>query len=60
MLLAPIGMQGLVHPNAEIDVAKAVRATSIPMILSTISTRSMEAIAQNLDGDTPKWFQLYW
>ena len=59
MLLAPIGVQGILHPDAEIATAIASRETKVPMILSTAATRSMEEVAE-VHGDTHRWYQLYW
>jgi isopentenyl diphosphate isomerase/L-lactate dehydrogenase-like FMN-dependent dehydrogenase len=59
LFLAPVGVQGIAHPEAELEVAKAARAVGVPMILSTVSSKKMEDVADAL-GDTPRWFQLYW
>ena len=59
ILLAPIGVQGTLHPDAEIATATAARETGIPMILSTAATRSMEEVAE-IHGDGHRWYQLYW
>ncbi len=57
-LLAPIGVQSILHAEAELAVARAAKSTSIPMILSTVSSFTLEEVASTL-GDTPHWFQLY-
>ena len=59
MALAPIGVQGIVHPDGEIGAARAAKETDIPMILSTAATRSMEEVAEVLE-DSHRWYQLYW
>lgn len=59
ILLAPIGIQGLVHPEAELAVAAAAKETNISMVLSTAATRTMEEVAEAL-GDHHRWYQLYW
>jgi isopentenyl diphosphate isomerase/L-lactate dehydrogenase-like FMN-dependent dehydrogenase len=59
MLYAPIGVQSIVHPEAEIAVARAAATLDLPLILSTASSRSLEDVAQAM-GNTPRWFQLYW
>jgi isopentenyl diphosphate isomerase/L-lactate dehydrogenase-like FMN-dependent dehydrogenase len=58
-MLAPIGVQGIAHPEAELATARAARATGTPMIVSSAASTAMEPIADAL-GDTPRWFQLYW
>lgn len=59
LLLAPIGVQSIVHDDAEIASAKAAAEMNVPFITSSASSRSMEDIAKAI-GDKPKWFQLYW
>jgi isopentenyl diphosphate isomerase/L-lactate dehydrogenase-like FMN-dependent dehydrogenase len=58
-LFAPVGVQSILHPDAELAVARAARRLAIPMILSTLASRTIEEVAVAL-GDTPRWFQLYW
>jgi lactate 2-monooxygenase len=57
-LLAPIGVQGILHPEGERAVARAAAATRIPFALSTVSSVTIEEIA-SIMGDAPRWFQLY-
>lgn len=59
LLLAPIGVQSIVHPDAEMAVARAAASAGVPFILSTASSKSMEQVAQ-VAGDVPRWYQLYW
>jgi lactate 2-monooxygenase len=58
-LLAPIGVQSIVHADGELGVARAAASLGIPMIFSTASTPPMEELAQAM-GQAPRWFQLYW
>jgi lactate 2-monooxygenase len=58
-LLAPVGVLSIVHPEAELGVARASRATGVPMILSSAASTSLEEVASEL-GDAQRWFQLYW
>jgi isopentenyl diphosphate isomerase/L-lactate dehydrogenase-like FMN-dependent dehydrogenase len=37
VMLAPVGVQSIVHPEAEVAVARAAAAAGVPMILSTAS-----------------------
>lgn len=55
--VAPIGLQGLIWPNAPEILAKAAAKNRIPYTLSTVSTSSIERIAELADGMA--WFQLY-
>ncbi|KAH6618459.1 FMN-dependent alpha-hydroxy acid dehydrogenase-like protein [Boeremia exigua] len=59
LLVAPIGVQEIVHAEAEEATARAARAVGVPMILSTAATRSIEQVAA-ANGDGDRWFQLYW
>jgi isopentenyl diphosphate isomerase/L-lactate dehydrogenase-like FMN-dependent dehydrogenase len=58
-LLAPIGVQSILHKEAELAVARAARSLGSPLVLSTLSSTTMEAVAEAM-GDVPHWFQLYW
>lgn len=55
--IAPIGLQGLIWPNAPEILAKAAFEHNIPFILSTVSTSSIERISEITEGKA--WFQLY-
>jgi len=55
--VSPIGLQGLMWPNAPEILAKAAAKHDIPYTLSTVSTSSIERIAEGSDGKA--WFQLY-
>jgi lactate 2-monooxygenase len=58
-LLAPVGVLSIAHPDGELAVARAAAATSVPMVLSSAASHSLEEVAGEL-GETPGWFQLYW
>lgn len=55
--IAPIGLQGLMWPNAPEILAKAAFEHNIPFILSTVTTSSIERIGELTEGRA--WFQLY-
>ncbi len=59
VLLAPIGVQSIVHPEAEMAVARAAASIGIPFVLSTAASRTLEEVAQAM-GNAPGWYQLYW
>ncbi len=59
LLLAPIGVQKVVHPDGELATARAAASLGLPMIASTASAFSLEEIAE-ASGEAPRWFQLYW
>ena len=58
ILLAPIGVQRIAHPEGELASAKTAGALDIPYIVSSAASYSMEEIAQVMDNST-RWFQLY-
>jgi len=55
--VAPLAYQRLYHHEAEIATAAAARAARIPIVLSTLSSCSIEEVA-SVGAST--WFQLYW
>ena len=55
--IAPIGLQGLMWPKAPEILARAAKQHNVPFILSTVTTSSIETIAEITNGDF--WFQLY-
>lgn len=57
LMLAPTGYQTLSHPEGECETARGAGTTGIPMMVSTLSTRTMEDVARAATG--PLWFQLY-
>jgi lactate 2-monooxygenase len=59
LMLAPIGVQKIVHEDGELATARAAAALGVPMIVSTASHFSLEEIAE-AGGEGPRWFQLYW
>ncbi|MEA2304881.1 MAG: lactate 2-monooxygenase [Solirubrobacteraceae bacterium] len=59
VLLAPVGVQTIVHPEGELAVARGAAAHGVPHILSTAASHTMEEVAEAA-GDGPRWFQLYW
>jgi isopentenyl diphosphate isomerase/L-lactate dehydrogenase-like FMN-dependent dehydrogenase len=59
VLLGPVGVQGILHADGDLASARAAAALGIPFVLSTLSSRSIEEVAQAMGG-APRWFQLYW
>ncbi|MBI2678990.1 MAG: alpha-hydroxy-acid oxidizing protein [Candidatus Koribacter versatilis] len=57
--LAPVGVQGIIHKDAEIGTGRAAASLGVPFTLSTVSSRSIEDVAKAM-GDATRWFQLYW
>ena len=59
LMLAPIGVQSIVHPDGELATARAAAEVGLPHILSTASSYAMEEVGEAA-GDAPRWYQLYW
>ncbi|WP_344756254.1 lactate 2-monooxygenase [Leifsonella bigeumensis] len=59
VIAAPVGALGLVHPDADLAVARATAELGIPYIFSNQASKTMEETAAVM-GDSPRWFQLYW
>lgn len=57
LVLAPIGMGGMLARRGEIQAVRAAQAHDVPFILSTMSVCSLEEVAQA--ASAPFWFQLY-
>ena len=55
--ISPVGLQGLMWPKSPEILAKAAFDHNIPFILSTVTTTSIEKIADLTEGKA--WFQLY-
>ncbi|MBF8377747.1 alpha-hydroxy-acid oxidizing protein [Alicyclobacillus mali] len=59
VLLAPIGVQSILHADGEVAAARGAAKLGLPYIVSSASTMSLETIAEKAPGAT-LWFQLYW
>src|ERR1039457_5362656 len=59
VLLGPIGVQNIIHPDAEVAVARAAASLGVPFVLRTVSSRPLEEVAHAMAA-APRWFQLYW
>ena len=57
LLGAPMGLTGLMHPAAEIALARALHAVGSISVLSAMSSCPVEEVAAAVSG--PLWFQLY-
>lgn len=55
--IAPVGLQGLMWPNAPEILAKAAHQHNIPFVLSTVTTSNIERISELTENKA--WFQLY-
>ncbi|WP_244929408.1 lactate 2-monooxygenase [Nocardioides sp. W7] len=59
VLLGPVGVQTLAHPDGELATARAATALGLPYVHSTQASHSIEEAAAASDGGA-RWYQLYW
>ncbi len=55
--IAPTGLNGMLHPQGDMALARAAVAAGIPYTLSTVSTTLLEDVARQAGGRL--WMQLY-
>ncbi|WP_135826087.1 alpha-hydroxy-acid oxidizing protein [Halorussus ruber] len=58
VLLAPIGVQSIIHETGEFASARAASDVGVPFVSSSAASATMEDVADEL-GDGTGWFQLY-
>ena len=59
LLLGPVGVQDLCHPEGDLATARAAASRGVPMVFSNQASVDMETCAAAM-GEAPRWFQLYW
>lgn len=61
LLIAPMAFQCLAHPEGELATAMAAALSGVGMVLSTMSTKSLEEVAEvsSKFANSLQWFQLY-
>jgi L-lactate dehydrogenase (cytochrome) len=57
VVLAPVGLAGMLARRAEVQAARAAEKAGIPFVESTVSICSIEEVAKATQR--PPWFQLY-
>ncbi len=57
LVIAPTGLNGMLHPEGDIALARAAAGFGIPYTLSTLSTTRLEDVAAAAGGRL--WMQLY-
>jgi L-lactate dehydrogenase (cytochrome) len=57
VVLAPVGLAGMLAPRAEVQAARAAEAAGVAFVESTVSICGIEEVAKATS--TPPWFQLY-
>jgi lactate 2-monooxygenase len=59
VLLGPVGVQSILHPEGELASARAAASQGVPVVASTAGSHTLEQIAEAA-GDATRWYQLYW
>jgi lactate 2-monooxygenase len=59
VLLGPVGVQQIIHDDAEVATARAAGSLGVPYVHSTAASTSIEDAAA-ANGAGPRWFQLYY
>ncbi|HVS77164.1 MAG TPA: alpha-hydroxy acid oxidase [Steroidobacteraceae bacterium] len=57
LIIAPTGLNGMLHPGGDLALARAAASFGIPYTLSTLSTTRLEDVAAKAGGRL--WMQLY-
>jgi len=57
LVIAPTGLNGMLHPQGDLALARAAAGFGIPFTLSTFSTTRLEDVAATAGGRL--WMQLY-
>src|SRR5947208_15666440 len=57
VILAPVGLGGMMAARAEVQAARAAERAGVPFIESTVSICPIEEVAEAVSA--PPWFQLY-
>src|SRR3954454_11910313 len=59
VLVGPVGVQQILHDDAELATAAAAGGLGVPYVHSTAASASIEDVAA-ANGAGPRWFQLYY
>ncbi len=59
IMLAPVGVQSIVHPDGELASARAAAELGLTLVMSTASSYTIEEVAA-ANGGGSRWYQLYW
>jgi lactate 2-monooxygenase len=59
VLFGPVGASELLHPEADLAIARAAAELGVPYVFTSQACSPMEACAREM-GEAPRWFQLYW
>jgi isopentenyl diphosphate isomerase/L-lactate dehydrogenase-like FMN-dependent dehydrogenase len=59
VIVAPVALQRMAHPDGEPGMARAAAAAGTLMCVSTLATATAREVAESAPADAPRWFQLY-
>jgi isopentenyl diphosphate isomerase/L-lactate dehydrogenase-like FMN-dependent dehydrogenase len=59
IVMAPIGVQTLFHPDGERATSTVFGKMGLPYVLSTATSTGFADVAE-ANGNGPRWYQLYW
>jgi len=59
VMVGPVGVQQILHDDAELATAAAAGSLGVPYVHSTAASASIEDVAA-ANGAGPRWFQLYY
>lgn len=60
VVMAPVGVQTLFHPDGERATAKVFGEMGLPYVLSTATSTGFADVARANGPGNPRWYQLYW
>jgi lactate 2-monooxygenase len=60
IVMAPVGVQTLFHPDGELATSKVFGELGLPFTLSTASSTGFADVARSNGPGNPRWYQLYW
>ena len=60
LMVAPTSLQRITHADGEPALAAAAAEAGTVYTLSSLGSYRPRELAEALDGETPRWFQLYW
>ncbi|CAI6341045.1 unnamed protein product [Periconia digitata] len=60
IVMAPVGVQTLFHPDGERATSKVFGEEGLPFTLSTASSTGFADAATSNGEGNPRWYQLYW
>jgi lactate 2-monooxygenase len=59
VMIAPVGVQTLAHPEGELATARAAASLGLTYVHSTAASHDFEEVAE-ASGDGARWYQLYY